>query len=90
MSLNTWSLIVFGAVAFLYIMVYSSMFQKSSIKKFVLLIIAWVIHMVTILWYGIATSQIGFILWFALELMVIYFVYVITGKVFNNDYIGSE
>ena len=71
MSLNTWSLIVFGAVAFLYIMVYSSMFQKSSIKKFVLLIIAWVIHMVTILWYGIATSQIGFILWFALELMVI-------------------
>jgi hypothetical protein len=90
MSLNTWSLIVFGAVAFLYIMVYSSMFQKSSIKKFVLLIIAWVIHMVTILWYGIATSQIGFILWFALELMVIYFVYVITGKVFNNDSIQSE
>jgi hypothetical protein len=90
MSLNTWSLIVFGAVAFLYIMVYSSMFQKSSIKKFVLLIIAWVIHMVTILWYGIATSQIGFILWFALELLVIYFVYVITGKVFNNDSIQSE
>jgi hypothetical protein len=90
MSLNTWSLIVFGAVALLYIMVYSSMFQKSSIKKFVLLIIAWVIHMVTILWYGIATSQIGFILWFALELLVIYFVYVITGKVFNNDSIQSE
>ena len=90
MSLNTWSLIVFGAVALLYMMVYSSMFQKSSIKKFVLLIIAWVIHMVTILWYGIATSQIGFILWFALELMVIYFVYVITGKVFNNDSIQSE
>ena len=90
MSLNTWSLIVFGAVALLYIMVYSSMFQKSSIKKFVLLIIAWVIHMVTILWYGIATNQIGFILWFALELMVIYFVYVITGKVFNNDSIQSE
>jgi hypothetical protein len=90
MSLNTWSLIVFGAVAFLYIMVYSSMFQKSSIKKFVLLIIAWVIHMVTILWYGIATNQIGFILWFALELLVIYFVYVITGKVFNNDSIQSE
>jgi|694.fasta_scaffold11805_19 hypothetical protein len=90
MSLNTWSLIVFGAVALLYIMVYSSMFQKSSIKKFVLLIIAWVIHMVTILWYGIATNQIGFILWFALELLVIYFVYVITGKVFNNDSIQSE
>jgi len=90
MSLNTWSLIVFGAVALLYIMVYSSMFQKSSIKKFVLLIIAWVTHMVTILWYGIATNQIGFILWFALELLVIYFVYVITGKVFNNDSIQSE
>jgi hypothetical protein len=90
MSLNTWSLIVFGAVALLYIMVYSSMFQKASIKKFVLLIIAWVIHMVTILWYGIATNQIGFILWFGLELMVIYFVYVITGKVFNNDSIESE
>jgi hypothetical protein len=90
MSLNTWSLIVFGAVAFLYIMVYSSMFQKASIKKFVLLTLAWVFHMVTILWYGIATSQIGFILWFALELMMIYFVYVITGKVIHNDSLGSK
>ena len=84
MSLNTWSLIVFGAVALFYIMVYSSMFQKASIKKFVLLTLAWVVHMTTILWYGIATGQIGFILWFALELMMIYFVYVITGKVINN------
>jgi hypothetical protein len=90
MNLNTWSLIVFGTVAFLYLMVYSSMFQKATIKKFILLIIAWVIHMATILWYGIATNQVGFILWFALELMMIYFVYVITGKVVKDDSLGSE
>jgi hypothetical protein len=90
MNLNTWSLIVFATVAFLYLMVYSSMFQKATIKKFIFLTMAWVIHMITILWYGIATNQVGFILWFALELMMIYFVYVITGKVVKDDSLGSE
>lgn len=66
------------------------MFQRSSIKKFVILTLAWLTHMTTLLWYGIATSQLGFILWFVFELIMIYFVYVITGKVINNVNLESQ
>jgi hypothetical protein len=41
--------------------------------------------MTALMWYGIATAQLGFILMFFLELMMIAFVYVITGKVVKDE-----
>lgn len=81
MSLQDWSLVVFGSTAFMYLMAYASLFLSPSIKKFLLLILSWIIHMIVILWYGIATNQMGFILLFGLEITIIFFVYIITGKV---------
>ena len=85
MSLEDWSLVYFGATAFLYFMIYMSMFQSPSVKRFLVLVLAWVIHMVVMLWYGIATAQIGFVFMFFLEIMMLAFVYVITGKVTKNE-----
>lgn len=85
MNLQDWSLVVFGSTAFLYMATYLSMFHKPSIKKFLFLILSWVVHMAINLWYGIATDQIGFVLIFFLEISMIFFVYIITGKVLSND-----
>jgi len=85
MSLQAWSLVYFGSTALLYFMIYMSMFQSPSIKRFFLLVVSWVVHMTALMWYGIATAQLGFILMFFLELMMIAFVYVITGKVVKDE-----
>ena len=90
MTLNTWSLIIFGTTALFYIMVYASLFQSPTIKKFLFLVVSWIAHIGSILWYGIATSQVGFILWFFLEITMVYFVYIITGKVVRNDSLESD
>lgn len=85
MSLNDQSLIVFGTTALFYLMVYTSLFLNPSPKKFFLLFLTWLLHIGTILWYGIVTNQIGFILWFGLEIIMVYFVYIITGKVLKDE-----
>jgi hypothetical protein len=84
------SLILFGTTAAFYLMIYASLFQSPTIKKFFLLFLIWLVHIGAILWYGIVTSQVGFILWFFLEITMIYLVYVITGKVIRNDSLQSE
>lgn len=84
MSLEAWSLVIFGTTTLLYMSVFISMFQNPSIKKFFFVFFAWVVHLIATLWYGIATGQIGFVLLFFMELIMIVFVYIITGKVLNN------
>ena len=85
MTLQDWSLVVFGATALLYFMVYLSIFQNPSVGKFLFLILAWIIHSATLVWYGIATGQVGFIMIVLLEIMMTTFVYIITGKVVKNE-----
>lgn len=85
MTLQDWSLIVFGATALLYFMVYLSIFQNPSIGKFLFLILAWIAHSTVLVWYGIATDQIGFVMIVLLEIMMVTFVYIITGKVIKNE-----
>lgn len=85
MSLNDQSLIVFGTTTLFYFMVYTSLFLNPSPKKFFLLFLTWLVHVGTILWYGIVTNQIGFVLWFGLEIIMVYLVYIITGKVLKDE-----
>lgn len=62
MSLNMWSIIVFSAHALFYAALVLALVSSSSILKLVTMIATWIIYQITILWYGIATNQIGFIL----------------------------
>jgi hypothetical protein len=85
MSLNDKSLVLFGTAALLYMCVYAAMFLSPSLKKFFTLALAWLVNWVATLWYGIVTEQVGFILICGLEVAMIFFVYVITGKVIQDD-----
>jgi hypothetical protein len=51
---------------------------KASVTKISLMIIFWIINQVVILWYGIATNQIGFILIFILQFIVTLLTLIIT------------
>lgn len=62
MSLNVWSLVLFGSHLFFYLALVLALMSKSNIYKLVSMIVAWITYQVTTLWYGIATHQIGFIL----------------------------
>jgi hypothetical protein len=43
---------------------------KTSLFKISAMITFWIINQVVILWYGLATNQIGFILMFILQFIV--------------------
>jgi hypothetical protein len=56
------------------------MFNNPTIKKFVVVIIAWAARLTTLVWYGLATNQIGFILLSLFEVIIMFFIYVTAKK----------
>ncbi len=43
---------------------------KTSVAKIATMVVLWMVHQVSILWYGLATDQIGFILMFIFQFIV--------------------
>lgn len=84
MSLNDWSLIVFGFSALYYLTIYYSMFKNPTVGKFALLGIVWIINSFVTLVYGLATNQIGFVLLFFLEWAMVIVVFSASAKVLKN------
>ena len=70
MNLTIWSMIVFVSYALFYLSMFVAVTFKTSLLKISLMIIFWIIHQTTLLWYGIATDQIGFILIFIFQFIV--------------------
>jgi len=70
MSLSNWSLIVFTAHSLFYSSMFIAVTFKASVTRISLMIIFWVINQIVILWYGISTNQIGFVLIFILQFIV--------------------
>ena len=85
MSLNDWSLVVFGTTFIFYMSVYFAMFTKQHILTFVLTFMLWIVSMVTRLVYGLATDQIGFVLLFFLDLFMVFLVFIIAGRYVNDN-----
>lgn len=85
MSLNDWSLILFGFTVFFYMTVYFTVFHNPTVVKFAFLALAWVIHQASVLVYGIATKQIGFIGMFILELIMVMLVFVISERLVKDE-----
>jgi hypothetical protein len=69
MSLNTWSLILFSSHLFFYFSMMYAISSGPNLKKLSLIIAAWIFYQAVTLWYGIATSQIGFILMFVFQII---------------------
>jgi len=70
MNLTIWSMIVFVSYALFYLSMFVAVTFKTSLLKISLMIIFWIIHQTILLWYGIATDQIGFILIFIFQFIV--------------------
>lgn len=85
MSLNDWSLIFFGSTFALYMMIYFAMFTRPHMITFIFMFIIWSSNMGVKLVYGLATDQIGFVLLFFLDLLMIFLVFVIAGRYVNDN-----
>ena len=70
MSLTAWSLVVFVSYALFYLSMFAAVTFRTSILKVSTMIAFWIIHQVAMLWYGLATNQIGFILIFIFQFIV--------------------
>ena len=70
MSLTFWSLIIFATYSFFYLSMLLAVTLKTSVAKIATMVVLWMVHQVSILWYGLATDQIGFILMFIFQFIV--------------------
>lgn len=77
-------MVVFLSTLIFYLSIYYAMFRNPTIAKFVLVSAVWVVNTFIILIYGIATSQIGFVLLFLLEWAALIAVFSASGKVLKN------
>ena len=84
MTLEQWSLVVFGITALWNLVAFVAFFHNPTIRKFVFLLFVWVAKMSVVAWYGFATDQMGFILISFFEVLMIFFIYIIAGKVLAN------
>ena len=70
MSLTVWSLIIFVTYSLFYLSMLLAVTLKTSVSKIATMVVLWMVHQVSILWYGLATDQIGFILMFIFQFIV--------------------
>lgn len=80
MSLTSWSIVFFIAQFTLYLSIYFAMFTPPNVAKFILAAFIWFIQLFVTLIYGMATGQIGFVMLFFLEVIMIMMVFAVTGK----------
>lgn len=80
MSLTSWSIVYFITQSLFFLSIYFAMFTKPGLAKFGIVLVLWLLQLFTTLIYGMSTEQIGFVLIFFLEIAMVMFVYVITGK----------
>jgi hypothetical protein len=62
MNLSIWSLVVFSSYVMFYISMFFAVTFKATVPKISFMVVCWMLHNITIFWYGISTNQIGFIL----------------------------
>jgi hypothetical protein len=85
MSLTNWSLVIFLSYALFYFSMFAAVTLTPSISKIATMICFWIINQVAILWYGIATNQIGFILMFIFQFIVTILTVIISTERSMNE-----
>jgi hypothetical protein len=70
MSLTVWSLIIFTTYSLFYLSMLLAVTLKTSVAKIATMVVLWMVHQVSMLWYGLATDQVGFILMFIFQFIV--------------------
>jgi len=86
MSLTIWSLVIFATYALFYLSMFIAVTFKISVAKIAAMISFWIINQVAILWYGLATNQIGFVLMFIFQFIITFVTIIIsTGRSMNEN-----
>jgi MFS superfamily sulfate permease-like transporter len=84
MSLNDWSLVMFGVTGLYYAMLYWTVFRRPNMLNYIILICTWLLTVGMNLVYGIATRQVGFIFIF-LSTIALAMAVLITTERSSND-----
>lgn len=84
MNLFDWSMVIFISTLIYYLAIYFTMFRNPSPAKFILVFLIWAVNSFITLVYGMATSQIGFVLMFLLDWAALIVVFSASGKVLKN------
>jgi len=71
MSLNEWSILVFAAHMFFYLSLIVATFSKPQLSVMLTTILTFIVVQIVVLLYGIYTKQIGFILLFFTQLLLL-------------------
>ena len=85
MSLNSWSIILFAVHSLFYLAMSFLIATEASMSKLIAFILSWVTWMIAILWYGIDTHQIGFILMFVFQLVITLGSIIFSAERYMND-----
>lgn len=85
MSLNDWSILVFGSTFLLYMCIYFAMFTRPSVITFIVSFMLWAANIGIKLVYGLQTDQIGFVLLFVLDIFMVFLIFIIAGRYINDN-----
>lgn len=85
MDFNKLSLILFGVSAIFYFLMAYAILSKPVIWKFFIVLIAWVAQQSAYIGYGIYTDQIGFVLIGFFEILMVLFLFILSGKVIRDN-----
>lgn len=85
MSLNDWSLLVLCSTLLFYLATYFAMFAKPHVGSFAFAFFIWLISIGVKLVYGLVTDQIGFVLLFFLDILMLFFVFIIAERLISDN-----
>lgn len=80
MSLNSWSLVYFAFQSLFMIGIGIAMFSRISTGKFLFAVLAWLVQLSSVIIYGMATNQLGFVLLFFVEIILLVVGLIVIGK----------
>jgi len=85
MSLNDWSLLYFASISIFMFTMFFSLFTTLTVARMILVIVSWIANVSVTLFYGIFTSQIGFIFLAGVEVLMVMLIFIQLGRSQNDN-----
>lgn len=85
MSLNEWSLLYFAVYSIFMFTMFFSLFTTLTVARMILVIVSWIANVSVTLFYGIFTSQIGFIFLAGVEVLMVMLIFIQLGRSQNDN-----
>lgn len=86
MELNQLSLILFGLHMLFYFAMAFAILSSPNLWKFFAVFVAWAIQQAGYISYGIISNQLGFLLIGLTEIVFVFILFIISGKVVRDNF----